>query len=94
MDEETLNGMKKPRCGDPDVEEEESRFKRFQVHALVPWLKTSFSYYVQYSGQDLYESDQQRAISEAFQKWKGACNALPFTRTTNPSNPDFEIRLE
>ena len=92
VDEDTLNAMKKPRCGDPDVEEEASRFKRFA--AVRSWSKTSFTYYVQYSGQDLSEADQQRAISEAFQKWKGACNVLNFARTTSPSNPDFKIRLE
>ena len=92
MDEDTVNAMKKPRCGDPDVEEEASRFKRFD--AVRSWSKTSFTYYVQYSGQDLSESEQQNAISQAFQKWKGACNVLSFTRATNPSNPDFKIRLE
>ena len=92
VDEDTLNLMKKPRCGDPDVEDEASRFKRYD--AVRSWSKTSFTYYIQYSGQDLTEADQQRAISEAFQKWKNACNALSFTRTTDPSNPDFKIRLE
>ena len=61
VDEETLNAMKKPRCEDTDVEEEASRFKR--SHAVIPWLKTSFTYYVQYSGQDLSESHQQRVRS-------------------------------
>ena len=32
VDEETMNLMKKPRCGDPDVEEEESRFKRYDAY--------------------------------------------------------------
>jgi len=92
VDEDTLNLMKKPRCGDPDVEDEASRFKRYD--AVRSWSKTSFTYYIQYSGQDLTEADQQRAISEAFQKWMNACNSLSFTRTTDPSNPDFKIRLE
>ena len=54
-----MNAMKKPRCGDPDVEEEASRFKRFD--AVRSWSKTSFTYYVKYSGQDLSDSDQQNA---------------------------------
>ena len=92
VDEETMNAMKKPRCGDPDVEDEASRFKRFDP--VGSWSKTSFTYYVKYSGQDLSEADQQNAISQAFQKWKDACNALTFTRTTDASNPDFKIRFE
>ena len=44
MDEDTLHALKKPRCGDPEVEEEASRFKRF--HSVIPWLKTGFTYYV------------------------------------------------
>ena len=95
VDEDTMNAMnamKKSRCGDPDVEEEASRFKRFDVARC--WSKTSFTYYVKYSGQDLSESDQQRAIADAFQRWKDACNVLSFSRTTNPSNPDFKIRLQ
>ena len=92
VDEETLNAMKEPRCGDPDVEEEKSRFKRFD--AVRSWSKTTFTYYVKYSCEDLSEADQQRAISEAFQKWRGACNALSFSQTFNPANPDFKIRLE
>ena len=92
VDEDTMNAMKKPRCGDPDVEEEASRFKRFD--AARSWSKTNFTYYVNYSGQDLSESDLQRAISQAFQKWKDACNVLSFTRTNNYGNPDFKIRLE
>ena len=92
VDEETLNAMKKPRCGDPDVEEEASRFKRYD--AVTSWSKTSFTYYIQYSGQDMSESDQQSAIAEAFQKWTSACNALSFTQTTDSSNPDFKIRSD
>ena len=93
--------MKKPRCGDPDVEEEEeeeeeekegSRFRRYD--AVRSWSKTSFKYYIKYSGQDLSASDQQRAIAGAFQKWKDACNVLTFTQTNDPSNTDFKIRLE
>ena len=90
VDEDTMNAMKKPRCGDPDVEEEASRFKRFD--AVRSWSKTDFTYYIKYSGQDLSEGDQQRAIAQAFQKWKGACNALTFTQTNDPSSPDFKIR--
>ena len=92
MDEETLNAMKKPRCGDPDLEDEESRFKRYD--AVRSWSKTSFKWYIQYSGEDLSQSDQQRAVRDAFGKWKGACNALSFTQTNDAGNTDFDIRLE
>ena len=92
MDEETLNAMKKPRCGDPDLEEEASRFKRYD--AVRSWSKTTFKWYIQYSGEDLSESDQQRAIADAFAKWKGACNVLSFTQTTDPNDTDFDIRLK
>ena len=92
MDEETLNAMKKPRCGDPDLEDEESRFKRYD--AVRSWSKTTFKWYIQYSGEDLSQSDQQRAVRDAFAKWSGACNALSFTQTTDAGNTDFDIRLE
>jgi len=82
--------MKKPRCGDPDVEEEASRFKRFD--AVRSWSKTDFTYYIQYSDEDLSESDQQSVIAEAFQKWTSACNVLSFTQTNDYTNPDFKIR--
>ena len=87
-----MRQMKKPRCGDPDVEEGASRFKRYD--AVRSWSKTSFTYYIQYSGQDMLESEQQSAIAEAFQKWTTACNALSFTQTTDSSNPDFKIRSD
>ena len=92
VDEETLHQMKKPRCGDPDVDDEGSRFKRYD--AVTSWSKTSFTYYIQYSSQDMTAADQQSAIAEAFQKWAGACSALSFTQTSDPSNPDFKIRLD
>lgn len=84
--------MKKPRCGDPDVEEEASRFKRYD--AVRSWSKTDFTYYIEYSEEDLSSEDQQTAISDGFQKWKSACNVLTFTQTNDPTNPDFKIRLE
>ena len=92
VDEETLNTMKKPRCGDPDLEDEESRFKRYD--AVRSWSKTTFKWYIQYSGEDLSQSDQQRAVRDAFAKWKGACNELSFTQTNDAGNTDFDIRLE
>ena len=77
MDEDTMRQMKKPRCGDPDVEEEASRFRRYD--AVTSWSKTSFTYYVQYSDEeDMSSEDQQSAISEAFQKWEDACSVLTF----------------
>lgn len=84
--------MKKPRCGDPDVEEEASRFKRFD--AVRSWSKTDFTYYIEYSEEDLSSANQQKAISDGFQKWKDACNVLTFTQTDDYTNPDFKIRLE
>ena len=92
VDEDTLRQMKKPRCGDPDVEEEASRFKRYD--AVTSWSKTDFTYYIEYSGEDMSEEDQQTVIEDAFQKWKDACSVLTFTQTTDYTNPDFKIRLE
>ena len=89
VDEETIYQMKKPRCGDPDVEEEASRFKRYD--SVTSWSKTDFTYYIQYSDQDLSAADQQSAIADAFQKWINACNVLTFTQTNDYTNPDFKI---
>ena len=90
VDEETMRQMKKPRCGDPDVDEEGSRFKRYD--AVTSWSKTSFTYYIQYSSEDVSATDQQSVIAEAFQKWTSACNVLSFTQTDDYSSPDFKIR--
>jgi len=90
VDEETLNAMKKPRCGDPDVEEEASRFKRYD--AVRSWSKTDFTYYKEYSGEDLSSADQQRAISDGFQKWKNACNVLTFILLKQMTLPTLTLR--
>lgn len=92
VNEETIHQMKKPRCGDPDVDDEGSRFKRYD--AVTSWSKTSFTYYIQYSSKHVSSADQQRVISDAFQKWTDACNVLSFTQTDDPSSPDFKIRLD
>ena len=89
VNEETINQMKKPRCREPDVDDEGRRYD-----AVTSWSKTSFTYYIQYSSQDVSSADQQRAISDAFQKWTDACNVLSCTQTNDPSSPDFKIRLD
>ena len=50
MDTETINLMKKPRCGVPDSIEGAGRMRRYATQGK--WSKNQLTYYVQ-PGQDL-----------------------------------------
>ena len=96
LDDETIYQMKKPRCGVPDVYNENGRVKRSPYPGTVrKWRQTYFTYFV-YKGEDLPESEQQRIFAKAFNIWKAAAPRLRFTREKTqeyePTKADLKIR--
>ena len=88
--------MKKPRCGVPDVYNENGRVKRSPYPGTVrKWRQTYFTYFV-YKGEDLPESEQQRIFAKAFNIWKAAAPRLRFTtektQEYEPTKADLKIR--
>lgn len=90
LDEDTLYVMKKPRCGNPDVDSGGIRVRRYAI--LSKWSKTNFTYYLSY-GDDMTKADQARIIARAFKYWSDAEPMLKFNRTYNYNKTDFRVRL-
>ena len=82
--------MKKPRCGDPDVESDGMRVRRYAVFGK--WSKTNFTYYLSY-GDDMKKTDQARIIARAFKYWSDAEPMLKFNRTYNYNKTDIRVRF-
>ncbi|KAL9970693.1 hypothetical protein ACROYT_G023104 [Oculina patagonica] len=91
LDEETINEMKKPRCGLPDldVNGERMRVKRYST-SFKKWSKTNLKYYLSY-GEDLSHSDQDRIFAQAFKVWSDAATKLQFSRTHSRFDADLKI---
>ena len=72
-----MNAMKKQCCGDPDVEEEASRFKRYE--SVASWSKTEFTYYIEYSSQNLSAGESAEYHRSSFPKMVRClqCRVLP-----------------
>ena len=92
LDEETLEEMKKPRCGVPDfgVHGESMRVKRYSTFGK--WSKTNLKYYLSY-GEDLSKRDQSRIFAQAFKLWSDVAPKLKITRTYKVSDADLKIRF-
>lgn len=88
LDEETLEVMHKPRCGDPDVNDAGTRVRRYATRGI--WTKQNLTYYLSY-GKDMTHSQQSRIIARAFKYWSDAAPTLNFTRTYNPNTTDIKI---
>lgn len=91
VDAATLNMMKKPRCGVPDVEDGafKTRKRRYSTFGSK-WSKTHLTYYLQH-GRDLPRSTQARVIERALQYWSEV-TPLTFSRVGDPSQADLKIR--
>jgi hypothetical protein len=84
LDEATLNLLRKPRCGFPDVAE--------FVLAGTKWDKTALTYgYSEFTG-DLTQAQVRSSLTQAFGLW-GAVTPLTFTEVTMANNPDIVIRF-
>lgn len=91
VDRATLNMMRKPRCGVPDVEDGafESRKRRYSTFGSK-WSKTHLTYYLQH-GQDLPQATQERVIKRALQYWSEV-SPLTFSRINDANNADLKMR--
>ena len=91
VDRATLNMMRKPRCGVPDVEDGafESRKRRYSTFGSK-WSKTHLTYYLQH-GQDLSTATQERVIERALQYWSEV-SPLTFSRINDTNNADLKMR--
>ena len=91
LDEETIYQMKKPRCGDPDVDISGGRQKRYATQGQ--WRKTNLKYYMTY-GDDMSYDHQARIMARAFKYWSDVAPRLRFSKTNDPSKADFRIRYD
>lgn len=91
VDRATLNMMRKPRCGVPDVEDGtfKSRKRRFNVFGSK-WSKTHLTYYLQH-GQDRPQKTQEGVIKRALQYWSEV-SPLTFLRIYDPNRADLKMR--
>lgn len=89
LDDDTLYEMKKPRCGDPDVNIGGLRIKRYATRGK--WGNTTLAYYLSY-GDDMNKTEQSRIIAEAFKYWSDVAPKLTFNRTYDFNKTDIRIR--
>ena len=87
LDQATLTLMKKPRCGDADVDEE-GRVRRYAVGGK--WSKNHLKYYIQH-GQDLDHNLQNQIFADALKFWADV-SGLSFQRINDPYTADIKIR--
>ena len=93
LDEETMYEMKKPRCGNTDLNAngQPHRQKRYST-SWDRWRKNNLKYYLS-TGEDMSASDQARVIAKAFKMWSDV-TPLRFTRTFRTSEADFRLRFQ
>ncbi|KAJ6664940.1 hypothetical protein lerEdw1_005912 [Lerista edwardsae] len=78
VDSETLDAMKKPRCGVPDV-------GQFSTFAGSPrWPKKTLTYSIQNYTPDMDRADVDKAIEKAWKVWSDV-SPLTFTRVYDTS---------
>lgn len=82
--------MKKPRCGNPDVNDNGLRVRRYDV-GYGKWEKSPLKYHLSF-GEDLARDLQVRIFANAFRKWSDAAPKLRFIRTFNREDADLKIR--
>ncbi|XP_073248961.1 matrilysin-like [Porites lutea] len=90
LDEETVEMMKKPRCGNPDADDNGLRVRRYDV-GYGKWEKSPLKYHLSF-GEDLAHDLQARIFANAFRKWSDAAPKLRFIRTFNREDADLKIR--
>uniref|UniRef100_A0ABM5FWF6 Stromelysin-1-like n=1 Tax=Pogona vitticeps TaxID=103695 RepID=A0ABM5FWF6_9SAUR len=83
LDSNTLDAMKKPRCGVPDIGE-------YKTFAMSPkWRKRDLTYRIQNYTPDMNTKDVDHAIERAWKLWSDV-TPLTFTRVYGDS-ADIEI---
>lgn len=90
LDAATSAEMKKPRCGNADVDIWGKRVKRYDISSNTKWLnKPQINYYVQY-GPDLSASTQNKVFARAFKFWSDV-SSLTFYQVYKPEWADIKI---
>ena len=89
LDEATVNQMKKPRCGMPDVNVG-GRVKRYNL-AGSQWNKKRLTYYIGRYTADLPKSTQNRVFKKALKFWSDV-SGLSFAKTSRQSSADLNIK--
>ena len=93
LDEATINEMKKPRCGVPDVDVNGDRMRMKRYVTYGKWRKTGLKYYMSYGKEFLIKRRQDKIIAQAFKTWSDVAPKLKFTRTYTPSEADLKLRF-
>ena len=91
IDEHTIELMRTPRCGLPDVKDGVRR-KRFALQGSR-WMKEEVSYSVGRYPSGLTMSEVDSDVKKAFDMWQQA-SGLTFVRKRAWDNADIEIRFE
>jgi len=83
LDSDTIQQMKKPRCGIPDVNSSSGP----QDFALGPskWEKNDLSFRIDGYSNDLYWGDSREALTNAFRVWSDV-SPLTFRETTGEAD--------
>lgn len=96
LDEDTLELMRTPRCGLPDVKVKDgaarTRMKRFAVQGSR-WKKKELTFTVGRYPSGLSRSEVDTDVEKAFNMWQQA-SGLTFVRKRSWDKVDIEIRFE
>ena len=90
LNDETIAAMKNPRCGNPDVDQQTGRYKRYSIPGWNRWHFKDISYYLQ-PGSNMDEVTQRRIIKQAFDMW-ARYTGFTFEPADIPENADIKIR--
>ena len=96
IDEDTMELMRTPRCGLPDVKVEDgaarTRMKRFALQGSR-WKKEELTFTVGRYPSGLSRSEVDTDVEKAFNMWQQA-SGLTFVRKRSWDKVDIEIRFE
>jgi len=87
IDDATVQQMKKPRCGMPDVDDDGLRIRRYKLGSK--WGKKHLTYFVEH-GRDLSTGLQDSIFAKALKYWADV-SGLSFSRAYSASSADLKI---
>lgn len=92
----TIRNMERPRCGFPDVfNEDNEEMQRFLAVTRTKWNKSELTYYVdKYAPKKLGKSAQLALLKQAFASWEQVPIKLKFKQTNQPGSADIIISCE
>jgi hypothetical protein len=89
LDEPTVKEMKKPRCGNADVDESGDRVRRYKTGSK--WRRTSLTYKYLTKSEDMDMPKVRSIIARAFSYWSAV---TPLTFREASGRTDFTIGYE